>query len=244
MDINLYSKDSVGSISSANFLRQGDLDFLNSRAETIQDNFEKKQMWRTETEINVSVLNNLKFPTNAAKYWQSVKESSIFFENLVVLSFDYKRELVNIKKLNRSLEQEEDELERESLQIDIEEALFKKKNMELAAKDRVRELRIWDKKMKELSDGSFDTKDVNTHQEVSLAQRFIREYMSSANSNKSPSETINLEGQLASSLDNLKNKGKLDELSSIMTSAESAAFPLVGKESKHVERKKKHSLID
>jgi len=227
MPITQYSKDSVQAVKTANFLGESDIRFLNEQSSVIQENFEKKQIWRTETEIEVSVLNNIKFPTSASKYWQSVKESSIFFENLVVLSFDYKRELVNIKKIERKLTTEEDELELEELEIDLEEALFKKKNFELAAKDRVRELRIWNKKIEELDDGTFDSKNVNTHQEVSLAQRYIREFISSQGSSASPSEMINLQGTVQTSLDNLEKKGKLGELFSIMSKEEKQAFPVI-----------------
>jgi len=225
MQITQYSKDSVLAVSNANFLNESDITFLNEQSSVIQENFEKKQIWRTETEIEVSVLNNIKFPTSASKYWQSVKESSIFFENLVALSFDYKRELVNIKKIERELKIEQDILEVEELEIDLEEALFNKKNYELAAKDRVRELRIWNKKIEELDDGTFDSKNVNTHQEVSLAQRYIREFMSSQGANASPSEMVNLQGVVETSLDNLKRKGKLGELLKIMTKQEILAFP-------------------
>ena len=39
----------------------------------LQDTWIKKQMFRTETEMRFSVLSDNKYGTNAAKYWQSVR---------------------------------------------------------------------------------------------------------------------------------------------------------------------------
>ena len=57
----------------------------------LKDTWDKKQMFRTETEMRISVLNDLKHPTPAAKYWQAVREQNVFFEQMVFLSFDYNK---------------------------------------------------------------------------------------------------------------------------------------------------------
>jgi len=139
----------------------------------LQDTFEKKQIWRTETEMRISVLNDVNHPTNASKYWQAVREQAVFFENLVTLSFDYRRNNIEILKLQRKLGTEEDELEKEIIIIDIEEKKFHKKNMEIASKDRMREIKLWSKIKSELDDGTFNTTDVNNHQLDSYTRQFI-----------------------------------------------------------------------
>ena len=58
-------------------------------------------MFRTQTEMEFSVLNDAKYPTNAAKYWQCVREQNVFLENLMSLSFDYRRNEVKIKRLEK-----------------------------------------------------------------------------------------------------------------------------------------------
>jgi hypothetical protein len=68
-------------------------------------------MFRTETEMRFSVLSDNKYPTKAAKYWQSVREQNTHFENLVHLSFDARKNEVEIKKLQRDIKKEKDELE-------------------------------------------------------------------------------------------------------------------------------------
>ena len=73
----------------------------------------KKLMFRTETEMQFSVLNDAKYPTKAAKYWQCVREQNVFLENLMTLSFDYRRAEVKIKRLHEKLDKEEDPLKKE-----------------------------------------------------------------------------------------------------------------------------------
>ena len=67
----------------------------------LRDTWTKKQMFRTKTEMEFSVLNDAKYPTNAAKYWQCVREQNVFLENLMNLSFDYRKNEVEIKQLKR-----------------------------------------------------------------------------------------------------------------------------------------------
>ena len=64
----------------------------------------------------------------------------------------------------------------EAIQIDIEEREYRARNMELAAKDRVRELRLWSKFEGELEAAEpFDTKDPNTDQLIGLSKRLVND---------------------------------------------------------------------
>ena len=62
----------------------------------LQDTWVKKQMFRTETEMRFSVLSDAKYGNNASKYWQSVREQNTHFENLMSLSFEYRRNDIEI----------------------------------------------------------------------------------------------------------------------------------------------------
>ena len=79
-------------------------DFKNFVAlkEEIKDTWHKKQVFRTETEMRMSVLQDGKFPTPASKYWQCVREQNVFFENLMSLSFEYRKNEVKIKRLQKN----------------------------------------------------------------------------------------------------------------------------------------------
>jgi len=192
-------------IEKGDILSNDDISFVANNITAIQKNWEKRQVWRTETEMRISVLNDIKFPTAASKYWQSVREQSVFYENLVTLSFDYRRNAIDIKKVLKSIAAETDELERDLLQVDLEEMQFRQINMEQAAKDRMREIRLWSKIMLELDDGTFDTEDANTHQLVSYGLRFENQLRNLGSA--SPSEKANLVGQYETAVRHLDAAG-------------------------------------
>ena len=153
-----------------NLLDPNDLNAFKGMVDELRDTWTKKQIFRTETEARISVLQDNRYPNNASKYWQCVREQNVFLENLMSLSFDYRRNEAKIKFLQKKLETETDEYKRELYQIDLDEKIYGKANMELVAKDRLREIKLWSKFKAEYDDGSFDTKNVNSHQFESLSQ--------------------------------------------------------------------------
>ena len=163
----------------------------------LRDTWTKKQMFRTQTEMEFSVLNDAKYPTKAAKYWQCVREQNVFLENLMSLSFDYRRNEVKIKRLEKKLAEETDELKIELAQIDLDERRYAKASMQLTARDRMREIKLWSMYKKKYDDGSFDTKDVNTHQLHSY-HLTMKNKAETLTQGSSQPEVFNVLGQLQS----------------------------------------------
>ena len=162
----------------------------------LQDTWMKKQMFRTETEMRFSVLSDNKYGTNAAKYWQSVREQNTHFENLMRLSFDYRKNDVEIEKLEHKIrDPKEDKFEKKLAKIELEEKLYGRANMELVAKARMREIRTWSKLKKEFNDGKFDDKDVNTHQAESYTHQ-LEQKRRTLTSGSSQPEVFNVLGQV------------------------------------------------
>ena len=163
----------------------------------LKDTWHKKQVFRTETEMRVSVLDDGRYPNRAAKYWQCVREQNVFLENLMALSFDYRKNDIEIKKTQIKIEKEKDELEKQLLQIELDQKIYGKANMELTAKDRMREINLWSNLKKEFDDGTFDKQNVNTHQAVSLRQ--VLEHKKSTITQGTPqNEVFNIVSQLES----------------------------------------------
>lgn len=179
-----------------NLVTLDDFQTLENIVTELQDTFHKKQIFRTDTEARISVLNDGKFPTPAAKYWQSVREQNVMLENLIALSFEYRRNDLAIKRHNHRLEQAQDDFDREEIQIDLDECTYKKVNMEQIAKDRVREIMMWSKIKHELDDGSFDTQNVNTHQAQSL-KLALENRANSLTPGSGPAEVMNVLGPLS-----------------------------------------------
>ena len=163
----------------------------------LRDTWTKKQMFRTQTEMEFSVLNDAKYPTNAAKYWQCVREQNVFLENLMSLSFEYRRNEVKIKKLEKKVAEETDELKIELAQIDLDEKNYSKASMQLTARDRMREIKLWSAYKTKYDDGKFDTKDVNTHQLESY-HLVMKNKAETLTQGSSQPEVFNVLGQLQS----------------------------------------------
>ena len=173
----------------------------------LKDTWRKKQMFRTETEMRFSVLSDNKYPTRAAKYWQSVREQNTHFENLMHLSFDARKNSVEIKKLQKKIKQEKDPLEKQLLIIELEQKVYNQASMELVAKHRMREVATWSKLKKEFHDGSFDDEDVNTHQADSYMLR-LQHQKATLTPGSSQPEVFNVLGQL-DTLNRVRKSGEL-----------------------------------
>ena len=191
-----------------NLLEKEDLSAFKGMVDELRDTWSKKQMFRTETEARFSVLQDNRYPTKASKYWQCVREQSTYLDNLMALSFDYRRNDAKIKWLEGKIEKEEDEYKSTKYQIDLDEARFGKASMEKVARHRMREIKMWSMLKKEFNDGSFNDRDVNQHQLESYHKMYAGK-AKSITSSTPESEVFNIVGQLRS-LERIKQTGELE----------------------------------
>lgn len=182
INYSTYSKKGITKIKDTTLLNDTDLESISSISNELQRVFEVKQIFRTETEIRYSVLNDTKFPTVASKYWQSIREQNLFFTELINLSLQYE-ELQGELELEQALL---DELLNDNSKIGkakqkIKNAQIKRKEfglmeIRLEASDRVREIMIWEKVKEELKQKEeFNIDDVNEHQAVSYMRKWENE---------------------------------------------------------------------
>jgi len=175
----------------------------------LQDNWAKKQMFRTETEMRFSVLADNKHGSNASKYWQSVREQNSNFESLMQLSFEYRKNEVEIEKLEHKIKEDPnvDEFEKKLAKIELEEKLYGRVDMERLAKARMKEISTWSKLKKEFHDGKFDDREVNTHQAESYMHN-LEQRKNTLTTSSSPAEVFNVLGQLET-LKRVRKSGEL-----------------------------------
>ena len=190
-----------------NLLDPNDVQDFKELTNELRDTWTKKQVFRTETEMRMSVLQDAKYPTKASKYWQCVREQNVFLENLMSLSFDARRNEIKIKRLQEKLLTEEDPLKKELLQIDIDEKTYSVANMQLVARDRMREIKLWSTLKKEFNDGSFDDKDVNTHQ-LDSYHLIMKNKAETLTQGSSQPEVFNVLGQLQT-IERVKKSGEM-----------------------------------
>jgi len=149
----------------------------------------------------------MKYPTKAAKYWQCVREQNVFLENLMSLSFDCRRQEAKVKWLEKKIESEKDEYKLTKYQIDLDEARYGLANMQLVARDRMREIKLWSTLKKEFDDGSFDTQDVNRHQ-LDSYHLVMKNKAETLTSGSSQPEVFNVLGQLQT-IERVKKSGEM-----------------------------------
>ena len=190
-----------------NLLEQKDLTDFKGMVDELRDTWTKKQMFRTETEARFSVLQDNRYPAKAAKYWQCVREQSSYLDNLMTLSFDYRRNEAKITWLEKKIDKEQDEYKKTKYEIDLDECRFAKASMEKTAKHRMREIKMWSKLKGEFNDGSFNDKDVNDHQLESYGLQYY-EKSKTLNEHSDQNEVFNVMGQLQS-LQRIKKSGEL-----------------------------------
>ena len=92
-------------------------------------------------------------------------------------------------------------------QVELEEKLYGKANMELVAKARMREIKTWSKLKKEFNDGKFDNKNVNSHQAESYTHMLENRKRTLTPGSSQP-EVFNVLGQLET-LERVKKSGEL-----------------------------------
>ena len=190
-----------------NLLDPEDVKAFKAMTAELRDTWTKKQVFRTETEMRMSVLQDMKYPTKAAKYWQCVREQNVFLENLMSLSFDCRRAEAKVKWLEKKIETEQDEYKLEKYKIDLDEARYGLANMQLVARDRMREIKLWSTLKKEFDDGTFDTQDVNRHQLDSYHQ-IMKNKAQTLSAGSSQPEIFNVLGQL-NTIERVKKSGEM-----------------------------------
>lgn len=191
----------IKEIQVSKLLSLEEFDKLKEMALELEEAVDSVQRHRTRTEMEVSVLNDLKFPTSASKYWQSIREQCAMFQGVAMLSFDYREENVRIKVLQQRILQESDELKKELLQIKLERKRYLVEDMKRTAKARIREIKDWSeiksRESKQMTEE--ELAEVGNHQLISYTKRWINQRIEMGSSG-SPSERHNLLGQLQSGI--------------------------------------------
>lgn len=174
-----YVLAGLAEVKNAGFLSKENEDKLASIAKDLEETWRTERIWRTETEMRYSVLDDTRHPTPGMKYLQARREQDVFFQQLMYLSCDYKEkqgELLTLQGEREELEQEPESKVRDGKLLQneakIRRAEWQLMEMKKQAHHRVRELTTWEKIKKELNDGSFDPNDYEGIQQMGLQLRW------------------------------------------------------------------------
>ena len=171
---------------------------LTELKQELKETVEKNQIYRTEIQMRYSVLQDGKQPTNAAKYWQCVREQAAMYDELTRDSFAFRNLMIDLDEAKHKLSKESDEFEKRRLEVKIDELEFNKNTILRIGKDRFREIKLWSKLKKEFDDGSFDSTNVHEFDVQKEAHQIRLENRAVTLTNGSnQAEVLNVVGPLA-----------------------------------------------
>ena len=171
---------------------------LTELKQELKETVEKNQIYRTEIQMRYSVLQDGKQPTNAAKYWQCVREQAAMYDELTRDSFAFRNLMIDLDEAKDKLSKESNEFEKRRLEVKIDELEFNKNTILRVGKDRFREIKLWSKLKKEFDDGSFDNTNVHEFDVQKEAHQIRLENRAVTLTNGSnQAEVLNVVGPLA-----------------------------------------------
>ncbi len=163
------------SLDMASVLGIEELKELETLMPEIQHAIYTRTIWRTETEMRFSVLNDMDHPTTASKYHQAKLEMAVFAENLIQLSFEYRLKKIEFDETLDKMKSAE-RFEKLKLEVERDKLRWTLEAMRIEANHRLRELKLWHKIMTELvSSEKFDIDDKDTQQLTALLKRYLQE---------------------------------------------------------------------
>lgn len=192
-------------VNSDLFTEEQSQDLASLRKE-IANAWDNQVVWRTFTEANYSVLNDIKFPTSASKYHQATREQLVFYEQTILLSFDFREKQIDLAETLEKLETAES-YEKQRLEVKRDRLFFEIEGMKIQAKDRIRELKMWSEIKNGLDDGTFDTINKDTDELIHLTVRYCREASLIKGKTNDIGAVTNIVGQATTCLMECKKRG-------------------------------------
>ena len=226
-DLMVFNQDAIAVIEETPLFNEDEKKEIITASENMENSFFHSQVFRTDTEARISVLNDVKFPTPASKYYQSLREMNVHQCELVNLLYDYEEKKQDLKIVRADIMDLEGQLSDQSSEadkirisaqikkkeIELSKTSFSLKNMKRMADGRKAEIMQWDKILRELEPVmdqlEIPKNDPDAHQKISYAVRFIRQARNSFLSNveMGTAEANNLLGQLTTNMKVIREEG-------------------------------------
>jgi len=176
--MNEFMENCIGNITTSKALSKKDEKIITDLQEELSDCYDKKQEFRTEIEMEASVLS--KFISTPAKYWQCVREQSVMINALAsqaweIQQLDGEAELLKLELKNLG------NTDMDKIRIKMKNAQIRQNQINMSTVKhkmhyRVVEIKHWEKfKQKFLKAEKFDSTDVEKHQKESYRQKWKNE---------------------------------------------------------------------
>ncbi len=197
--LEVYS-EAIAKIESSDVLAPDEMLRLLDLTPELKHAVATHNIYRTDTEAIVSVLNHFKHPTPASKYHQAKLEQLVMFQNLMALSFTYRDAQVDLAE-NEVLQKTTEGFALERLKIQHDRLCYQMSCMRNEAKERLREIEMWSRIKGQLNkQAKFDTDSKDTDELQALTLRYLQELPAAIRSGKDVGGAINIIAQAATML--------------------------------------------
>jgi hypothetical protein len=204
-ELEPFYSTGIASIQQADVLSAEDISDLSRYMDEMRQVFDTQVIWRTKTEALCSVLDDIHHPTPASKYHQCKLEQSVMFDQLILLSFDYREKWLELQEIRQKLPKAKG-IDLAKLQIQAERCVYILDGMRRQAKDRLREVKMWSEIKQTLDDNTFDKDDKDTDQLLALTLNYCRQLPQAMRSQESAGAT-NIIAQSMTMLKECKKRG-------------------------------------
>lgn len=213
-----YTEDGLSLLRDVNLLSPENLAKIQGISEELADTYRKTKIWRSETEMRTSVLNDTKFPTSGMKYLQARLEQDVHFRELMYLGLEYEQKQGELLKLEGELEEllktglfgKVSKIREGAIRVkraEIKKCQWNLVEMQKSGHHRVREVDAWERIKKELlAIGGFDPDDYESIQQEGFGIRWQRELVSETESGNIDGDRLSVLRGSLSALHNNKEK--------------------------------------
>jgi hypothetical protein len=240
MDLIKFHEDAAITINNTSLFSEAEKQCLIAVSENMEKAHQNSQVFRTDTEARMSVLNDIKFPTPASKYYQSLREMNVHQDQLVYLLYDYEDKKQDLKIIEADILELQStlvddllvyvrmktEAKIKKLKIELQKTIFSLKQTKRTAEGRKLEILQWDKILKELEplliENNIPLDDPDAHQKISYFIRHIRQAQNMNPQADGIAEVNNLIGQIITNARIMKEAGLVDACLSAMSQQDRA----------------------
>jgi len=199
-------------------LPEKDIEALQSLIPDLEKAVDTYIIWRTPVEAIYAVLDDVRHPTNASKYHQATLEQITMLDALVAESFEARRTVVKLRDVEERLATCPPGVDRELLEIDKDELLYKLHSLRIRMRDRIRELQLWQDIKDGLDDGSFNTSNRGVDELLSMTMRACMMLPDDLNS-PDPERRAVAKRRVIKLIDICKQAGLYDRLGTVAANA-------------------------
>ena len=138
--------DIVTAVKDLPIMKTEDVNFLVEHSEHLGQVMENTHMWRTDMQKK-SIINDNQHPTLHSKFHQAILEQKVQFDQAMYLAKDFEMKKLEIEELECDLEElgdtKRDDIKRRRLMLELKFKQYELKNMQIAMKYRMDEVKGW-----------------------------------------------------------------------------------------------------